>query len=102
MDKMIAEGLWEEAKGLCAHRNINATPSRGATGLNALQTVGYQEVFDCLDGKYDKDEAIRKMKQNSRNYAKRQLTWFRRDAEITWFHPEDIDGMLKLIHEKQA
>ncbi|MFN8312359.1 MAG: tRNA (adenosine(37)-N6)-dimethylallyltransferase MiaA [Cyclobacteriaceae bacterium] len=91
MDKMIADGLWEEAKQLYPHRSINA-----------LQTVGYQEVFDCLDGKYDKDEAIRKMKQNSRNYAKRQLTWFRRDAEITWFHPEDIDGMLKLIHEKRA
>ncbi len=97
IDAMVAEGLWEEAQGLYPHRKVNATPSLNAAAGNALQTVGYQEVFDCLDGKYDRAEAIRKMKQNSRNYAKRQLTWFRRDTEIMWFHPEDINGMLKII-----
>jgi tRNA dimethylallyltransferase len=86
IDAMIAEGLWKEAEVLYPHRKINA-----------LQTVGYKEVFDCLDGKYDRAEAIHKMKQNSRNYAKRQLTWFRRDPEITWFHPEDIHSMLEII-----
>jgi tRNA dimethylallyltransferase len=53
--------------------------------LQTLQTVGYQEVFDCMDGKLSKSEAIDKIKQNSRNYAKRQMTWFKKDEEVSWF-----------------
>lgn len=73
MDKMIEEGLFEEAERLFPMRH-----------LNALQTVGYQEIFDFLEGKYDRDEAVRLLKQHSRHYAKRQLTWFKRDQEIRW------------------
>jgi tRNA dimethylallyltransferase len=77
MEEMIAEGLFEEAERLFPYRH-----------LNALQTVGYSEVFGYLEGNYDKEEAIRLLKRNSRRYAKRQLTWFRKDLEITWFHPD--------------
>lgn len=82
MDKMIAEGLFEEAKELYPYRHHNA-----------LQTVGYQEIFGYLEGLYDRDEAVRLLKRNSRRYAKRQLTWFKRDPEITWFHPENSAGI---------
>lgn len=80
MDLMIEEGLFEEAENLFQLRH-----------LNALQTVGYTEIFDYLEGKHNKDEAIRLLKRNSRRYAKRQLTWFRRDTEIRWFNLEEIE-----------
>ena len=76
MDRMIREGLFEEAESLFEYRN-----------LYALQTVGYSEIFEYLDGKYDRDEAIRLLKRNSRRYAKRQLTWFKRDEQVKWFQP---------------
>lgn len=76
MDQMIAAGLFDEADALFGKR-----------GLNALQTVGYSEIFRFLEGKYDKEEAVRLLKRNSRRYAKRQLTWFKRDKSITWFSP---------------
>jgi tRNA dimethylallyltransferase len=74
VDQMIAQGLVEEARRLYPFRNHNA-----------LQTVGYQEVFPYLEGAYDLEEAIRLIKRNTRRFAKRQLTWFRRDDEIRWF-----------------
>jgi tRNA dimethylallyltransferase len=77
MDQMIAAGLFDEADALFGKRH-----------LNALQTVGYSEIFGFLEGKYDRAEAIRLLKRNSRRYAKRQMTWFRRDGEIRWFHPD--------------
>jgi tRNA dimethylallyltransferase len=77
MDKMIASGLFEEAKQLYPQRE-----------LNALQTVGYQEIFGYVDGLYDRDEAIRLLKRNSRHYAKRQMTWFKKDKEVKWFRPD--------------
>lgn len=83
MDHMIDAGLFEEAEALFPHRHHPA-----------LQTVGYQEIFGFLEGKYDRDEAIRLLKRNSRHYAKRQLTWFRRDPGIRWFHPDDRAGIL--------
>jgi tRNA dimethylallyltransferase len=86
MDDMIAGGLFEEAQRLYPFKS-----------KNALQTVGYQEIFDFMDGKYDRKEAIRLLKRNSRRYAKRQLTWFKRDEEIKWFRPEDFAGIIKLI-----
>jgi tRNA dimethylallyltransferase len=86
MDAMIKEGLFEEAVRLFPQRN-----------LNALQTVGYREIFDHLEGRYDREEAIRLVKRNTRRYAKRQLTWFKRDAEIHWFNPGQIEEMIKLI-----
>jgi tRNA dimethylallyltransferase len=79
MDQMIAAGLFDEANALFGKRH-----------LNALQTVGYSEIFGFLEGKYDREEAVRLLKRNSRRYAKRQLTWFRRDEEIQWFHPDQL------------
>jgi tRNA dimethylallyltransferase len=90
MDRMIDKGLFEEAETLYPFKNHNA-----------LQTVGYQEIFDFMDGKYDRGEAIRLLKRNSRRYAKRQLTWFKRDAEIKWFHPDDAAEILRFIGDDQ-
>ena len=89
MDQMIEAGLFDEADALFGKRN-----------LNALQTVGYSEIFGFLEGKYDKEEAIRLLKRNSRRYAKRQLTWFRRDPEITWFHPQEESKIIQWISDQ--
>jgi tRNA dimethylallyltransferase len=86
MDTMISNGLFEEAEKLYPYRN-----------QNALQTVGYQEIFDFMDGQYDRDEAIRLLKRNSRRYAKRQMTWFKRDGEVKWFTAADMTGILQYI-----
>ncbi len=89
MDQMIAEGLFEEADSLFGKRH-----------LNALQTVGYSEIFEFLEGKYDKEEAVRLLKRNSRRYAKRQLTWFKRDESITWFHPRQEKEIHKFLRDQ--
>lgn len=74
MDLMIKEGLFDEAEKLLPHAD-----------LNALRTVGYREIFGYLNKEYDKSEAIRLLKRNSRRYAKRQLTWFKKDQRFDWF-----------------
>ncbi|MDH5476029.1 MAG: tRNA (adenosine(37)-N6)-dimethylallyltransferase MiaA [Cyclobacteriaceae bacterium] len=89
MDVMIEQGLFKEVEGLSKYRHHNA-----------LQTVGYKEVFDYFDGLYDIEEAIRLLKRNSRRYAKRQMTWFRRDETIKWFHPENNKDIEKYINEQ--
>ncbi len=76
MDLMLEAGLEAEVKALMPYKN-----------MNALQTVGYKEVFNFLDGMYDREEMIRLLKRNSRRYAKRQLTWFKKDKEYRWFNP---------------
>ncbi len=86
MDQMIDQGLFAEAEKFFMMRHHNA-----------LQTVGYQEIFGFLEGAYDREEAIRLLKRNSRHYAKRQLTWFRRDAEMHWFKADDTDAILSFI-----
>lgn len=86
MEAMIASGLFEEAEHFYPKRN-----------LNALQTVGYREIFNFLDHQYDKEEAIRLLKRNTRHYAKRQLTWFKRDPDIKWFRPEQLNKIIGLI-----
>lgn len=91
MDMMIEEGLFEEATKLLPFRNHNA-----------LQTVGYKEIFDYLDGLYDKDEAIRQLKRNSRRYAKRQLTWFKKDQEFMWFDARYEQAIFNYIQDKLA
>ena len=78
VDKMMAEGLLEEVISLSAYRN-----------LNALQTVGYTELFDYLDGRITLETAIEKIKTNTRQYAKRQLTWFRKVKDIQWHSPQE-------------
>lgn len=87
VDMMVAEGLVEEARRLYPKRH-----------LNALQTVGYRELFDHFDGKCSMEEAIELIKRNSRRYAKRQMTWFRRDESIGWFSPKDIDDIIAFIN----
>ncbi|PIB36014.1 tRNA (adenosine(37)-N6)-dimethylallyltransferase MiaA [Reichenbachiella sp. 5M10] len=89
MDVMIAEGLFDEAEALYPHRT-----------LNALQTVGYREIFGYLDGAYDRAEAVRLLKRNSRRYAKRQMTWFSRDDEFHWFERGEVAAIQTLIDEK--
>ncbi len=87
MDQMLQQGLLEEAKELYPYR-----------AHNALQTVGYKEVFDFLEGKYDWAEAVRLLKRNSRRYAKRQLTWFNKNPEeYTWFNPQQWQEMMAYI-----
>lgn len=86
MDAMLDQGLVDEAKQLMPFR-----------AHHALQTVGYKEVFGYLDEFYDEKEMIRLLKQNSRRYAKRQLTWFRHQGDFKWFHPDDFDSIIKFI-----
>lgn len=86
MDSMISEGLFEEASKFFHLRH-----------LNALQTVGYKEIYGYMEGMYGKEEAIRLLKRNTRHYAKRQLTWFRRDPGYRWFNPSDFEPMLAYI-----
>lgn len=89
MDQMIAEGLFEEAEQLYPFKN-----------LNALQTVGYSEIFGFLDNEYDREEAIRLLKRNSRRYAKRQMTWFKKDSEFVWFSAEDKAKVIDYLESK--
>jgi tRNA dimethylallyltransferase len=82
VDHMMEAGLLEEAKSLYPNRH-----------LNALQTVGYSELFDFFDGKTTLEQAAELIKQHTRNYAKRQLTWFRRDEEISWINPGTVPNL---------
>lgn len=84
VDRMLAEGLEAEARAVYPHR-----------ALNALQTVGYREFFDYFDGTISYDKAVELIKRNSRRYAKRQLTWFRRDPAIRWFAPTQTAEMIR-------
>jgi tRNA dimethylallyltransferase len=88
---MIQEGLWEEAIGLYPQR-----------ALKNLQTVGYTEIFECLDGNISREKSIELIKQHSRNYAKRQLTWFRKDEQYQWFQPTDTGAIVQYLSEKFA
>ena len=76
VDEMIEQGLPEEARSLLPYRS-----------LNALQTVGYKELFDYFDEKIALQKAIEEIKRNTRHYAKRQMTWFKKDDSIKWLHP---------------
>ncbi|WP_295937265.1 tRNA (adenosine(37)-N6)-dimethylallyltransferase MiaA [uncultured Alistipes sp.] len=86
VDQMLAIGLEEEARALYPYRH-----------LNALQTVGYSEFFEYFDGRISYDEAVELIKRNSRRYAKRQLTWFRRDGEVRWFRPDENEAIINYI-----
>ena len=89
VDQMIQEGLENEARKLFAYRH-----------LNALNTVGYKELFNYFCGHITHDEAISLIKQDTRRYAKRQLTWFNRDGAITWFHPEQKNEIIDFLKLK--
>lgn len=89
VDRMLADGLEAEARALYPYRE-----------LNALKTVGYREFFDYFAGRIGYDEAVELIKRNSRRYAKRQLTWFRRDSEIRWFAPDDDAAIIAYVGSK--
>lgn len=89
VDIMIEQGLLEEVKGLYEHKD-----------LNSLNTVGYKELFNYFDGEYTYDFAVNMIKQNSRRYAKRQLTWFKRDEKIKWFHPAEFSEIVAFVESE--
>lgn len=91
VDMMMQEGLLEEANTLYAKRHVNA-----------LNTVGYKELFAYMDGQWSLEEAVERIKGNTRRYARKQLTWFKRDEQIRWFHPDEKDNILNYIlqHER--
>ena len=66
-------------------------------GLNSLNTVGYKELFDYFDQSISKEEAIRRIQSNTRRYMRKQLTWFKKDPDIHWFHPDDITEIINYI-----
>lgn len=86
VDIMIEEGLIDEVKSVYEHKN-----------LNSLNTVGYKEIIKYLDGEWDLQFAIEKIKQNSRIYSRKQMTWFKRDEEIKWFHPDNVKEIMEYI-----
>ena len=89
VDQMIAVGLEQEVLSLKSHWE-----------KKALKTVGYDELVRHYVGEYDRETAIAEIKKNSRRYAKRQLTWFRRDSEIMWFHPSALEDMMSYLDRK--
>ncbi|VBB48149.1 tRNA dimethylallyltransferase 1 [uncultured Paludibacter sp.] len=89
VDMMMQQGLLDEARPLYPYKH-----------LNTLNTVGYKELYKYLDGDWTLDFAVNMIKQDSRHYAKRQLTWFNRDTEIHWFHPEEEEKIISFIDEK--
>lgn len=89
VEQMIDQGLVEEARSLYPHRH-----------LNALNTVGYKELFSHFEGEISFQEAVRLIKRNTRRYAKRQLTWFSKDKQYIWFQPEEKDRILRYIKEQ--
>jgi tRNA dimethylallyltransferase len=86
VDEMMQAGLWEEATSLYPYKL-----------LQPLQTVGYQEIFDCIDGTLTKAEAVEKIKQHTRQYARRQMTWFRKDKEIAWFEADNGEKVMNFL-----
>ena len=89
VDRMMERGLLEEVKSLLPYRN-----------RPPLQTVGYAELFDYLDDLCTLEAAVDKIKQNTRRYAKRQLTWFRKDQEIQWFEPKASQAIISFVKDR--
>lgn len=91
VDMMIEQGLIEEVKSFSHLKHHNS-----------LNTVGYKEIFKYLDGEWTLPFAIEKIKQNTRIYSRKQVTWYRKDEDIAWFHPNEIDNIIKHIESKTA
>ncbi len=89
VDLMLQMGLEDETRSLYQYRN-----------LNALNTVGYKEIFKYFDGEWNLDFAVEMIKQNSRRYAKKQLSWFMKDENVKWFHPNDFESIQNYIREQ--
>lgn len=86
VDQMMADGLLEEARNLYPLRH-----------LNALNTVGYKELFDHLEGRWPLEEAVERIKGNTRRYARKQLTWYKKDERMKWFHPQETEQIISYI-----
>ncbi len=86
VDKMMAQGWLDEAEGLLKYRSENA-----------LNTVGYKELFNYFDGVWSLDEAVERIKGNTRRYARKQLTWLKRDEQTRWFHPDEKEQIMNYI-----
>ncbi len=89
VDKMVCNGLIEEVKALIEHKDFNS-----------LNTVGYKELFQFFNGEIELDQAITDIKTHSRNYARKQINWFKRDKEIKWFKPDDLEEMMIYINQQ--
>ena len=87
VDQMINDGLIEEVESLKSFQH-----------LNPLNTVGYSEIFNYLDGKSNREEAIEKIKQNTRRFAKRQITWFKKSEDINWFKPDELESIIQYLN----
>ena len=88
VDQMMEEGLLEEARMMLPYQEANA-----------LNTVGYKELFNYFDGVWNLSEAVERIKGNTRRYARKQLTWFKRDTQMRWFHPDDQELMMNYISQ---
>lgn len=91
VDQMMADGLLDEVRSLYPQRH-----------LNALNTVGYKELFDYIDGRWPLEEAVERIKGNTRRYARKQLTWYKKDEQIKWFHPDEKELIIDYICGKQS
>lgn len=91
VDKMMEAGLLDEARRVYSFRH-----------LNSLNTVGYKELFRYFDGEWTLPEAVEKIKRNSRVYARKQMTWFKRNPDIAWFHPDDEEAIFQYVHQKMT
>ena len=89
VDQMMANGLLEEARMMYPLRE-----------LNALNTVGYKELFDYFDGRWPLEEAVERIKGNTRRYARKQLTWYKKDDRFCWFHPQDKENIINHITQQ--
>ena len=87
VDQMLADGWLEEAQKVYPLK-----------GLNSLNTVGYKELFEYFDGQVSLDEAVEKIKGSTRRYARKQLTWYKRDAAVRWFDPREEDEILSYVN----
>ena len=86
VDRMMEDGLLKEAERMLPYRTENA-----------LNTVGYKELFNYFDGLWELDEAVERIKGNTRRYARKQLTWFKRDEQMRWFHPDEQEAIMKYV-----
>lgn len=91
VDEMMADGLLAEAEQFFEYRH-----------LNTLNTVGYKELYEYMEGKRSLQEAVDLIKQDTRRYAKRQLSWFNRDRDVHWFHPDDEEEILRYVTGRQG
>ena len=90
VDQMMQQGLLKEAESVYALRK-----------QNALNTVGYKELFIYLEGQWPLEEAIERIKGNTRRYARKQLTWYKKDPNIRWFHPDQKEDIINYILSKE-